>query len=142
MDEISYESCVEDIRGWWCRKPLESIPVWFSSIEFARENSRYQGLDTMVQLYIPAISFFPLTLDHDPKYFSDPETKRTRVTSSLIGTYCWKLRFSWFLRVDFRSDLTRRRQNLIAFQKNNLASISEGGIWIRLGERRDFRYFG
>lgn len=76
----------------------------------------------MVQLYIPAISFFPLTLDHDPKYFSDPETKRTRVTSSLIGTYCWKLRFSWFLRVDFRSDLTRRRQKLIVFQKNNLAS--------------------
>lgn len=78
---------------WWCWKSLESTPVWFSSIKFSHENSRYrrQGLDTMVQLYISAISFFSLTLDHDPEYFLEPmnfdlrtiRTKRTRVTSSL-----------------------------------------------------------
>lgn len=41
----------------------------------------------MMQLYIPAISFFPFILDHDPKYFLElmslDFTKRTRVTSSL-----------------------------------------------------------
>lgn len=44
---------------------------------------------TMVQLYIPAISFLLLTLDHDPKYFLDELRSRTisrkerGVTSSL-----------------------------------------------------------